>query len=568
MKKLFIIIKHFFFPPPETPDWKRLLPYAFMGVLTLIIIVAVTQTWEYTNTVGFCGTTCHTMPPQYETNLASVHARVTCDDCHLGRAPFAEQIGRKVHDSWATFSAMVTGTYNYPIVARNMRPARDACETCHYPEKFSDDSKRDITRFKENVDNEAYTTYLILKTGGGSSRQGLGKGIHWHVENPVFFYAVDETRQKIPYVRVVNPDGSKKEYLDIESGFDPASISDDKLEQVDCITCHNRTAHKIDQPKDAVDGLLARGLISSKLPDIRRKALQVLQQPYTSLQEANDNIAKLPIFYQNNYPDVAAAQKTDIDQVVSALQDVYKRSVYFDQKMDWDTHPNDIGHLSAAGCFRCHDGKHLTTSGEAIRLECNVCHSIPVVAQGSQFVANIEIFRGPEPQSHQNTNWITLHREVFDNTCESCHTTDDPGGTSNTSFCSNSACHGVNWEYAGFDAPKLRETLQEQLQGISPEPTTTVPAAGVALTYKDSIGPILTAVCGSCHGQTKVAGLDVTTYQALMTGAKGRAVVLPGDLGKSPLVEIQTASQRHFGQLSPDQLEQVKNWIIAGAPEK
>jgi hypothetical protein len=62
--------------------------------------------------------------------------------------------------------------------------------------------------------------------------------------------------------------------------------------------------------------------------------------------------------------------------------------------------------------------------------------------------------------------------------------------------------------------------------------------------------------------------LDVTTYQALMAGAKGRAVVLPGDLGKSPLVEIQTASQRHFGQLSPDQLEQVKNWIIAGAPEK
>ena len=29
---------------------------------------------------------------------------------------------------------------------------------------------------------------------------------------------------------------------------------------------------------------------------------------------------------------------------------------------------------------------------------------------------------------------------------------DDPGGTSNTSFCSNSACHGNVFTYAGFDA--------------------------------------------------------------------------------------------------------------------
>ena len=68
---------------------------------------------------------------------------------------------------------------------------------------------------------------------------------------------------------------------------------------------------------------------------------------------------------------------------------------------------------------------------------------------------DIEISRGPEPDSHKNPNWITGHRDYFDRSCQKCHTVTDPGGTSDTSFCSHSAGHGPVWEFAGFDAPGL-----------------------------------------------------------------------------------------------------------------
>jgi len=43
-------------------------------------------------------------------------------------------------------------------------------------------------------------------------------------------------------------------------------------------------------------------------------------------------------------------------------------------KVTADTHSNNIGHKDFAGCFRCHDGKHVSKTNQAIRLECNICH--------------------------------------------------------------------------------------------------------------------------------------------------------------------------------------------------
>src|SRR3972149_5945280 len=90
----------------------------------------------------------------------------------------------------------------------------------------------------------------IMNTGGGTSREGLGFGIHWHIENPVDFIALDEERQVIPYVRVQNEDGSYTEYVDTGSGFDTANIDASQLERMDCMSCHTRTSHIRDQPDE------------------------------------------------------------------------------------------------------------------------------------------------------------------------------------------------------------------------------------------------------------------------------------------------------------------------------
>jgi hypothetical protein len=57
----------------------------------------------------------------------------------------------------------------------------------------------------------------------------LGKGIHWHIGNKVEYYATDVDDQTIPYVRVTNDDGTTTDYVDVESGFDPASIDESQL---------------------------------------------------------------------------------------------------------------------------------------------------------------------------------------------------------------------------------------------------------------------------------------------------------------------------------------------------
>ena len=587
VKRILGRLRDFFLPPSGTPMWIRVLPYAVLGVLTLIVLVTGAYAWDYTNSPAFCGTTCHTMPPEYAAYSVSPHARVDCVECHIGKSFIATRITRKAGDIGHIIS-MTFSTYEYPIYATKMRPSRETCELCHFPEKFSDDSFREIKRYSNDEANTAVSIYLILKTGGGNRREGLGRGIHWHIENPVFYMSSDPLEQKIPYIRVVADDGSITEYIDSESGIMPGTIGVDKLKRVDCITCHNRITHLIPQPENAVDGLLARGGISVSIPEIRRNVMEISHLKYDSNQSALDTIAGLEGYYQEKYPDFYASNSHLVKYAVAAIQKVYSQSVFPDQKITWDTHPSNVGHEYFPGCMRCHDGKHLNAAGEAIRLECNLCHSIPVIADPNKFVANIEISRGPEPQSHRNPHWINLHNKAIDATCSTCHKMDDAGGTSNTSFCSNSACHGTVWKFAGFDAPSLRTVLQEQLKEIAPTPTptpvvTTAPATTqvgeasptpsgeeLALTYAGAIGAIFQQRCDGCHGGQDVImnGLNLTTYQTLMTGGIDGPAVTPGDPENSLLVQKVAGTQPHFAQLTPQELDLVKKWIAAGAPEK
>ncbi len=405
----------------------------------------------------------------------------------------------------------------------------------------------------------------MLKTGGGSKRLGLGKGIHWHIENQVYYLPTDPEEQDIPFVRVVNDDGSTTDYTEVGSGVDPAGVQAGDLKEMDCITCHNRITHLVYQPEDTVDRLLAQGLISAQIPEIRRKAVEVMRASYPTMEAAEQGIAALADFYSTTYADYAAENTPAIREAIAAIQTAYRDSVFIDQKVDWDAHPNNIGHLSAPGCFRCHDGKHLTQEQTAIRLECNLCHAIPVVSASDKFVSNIEISRGPEPQSHLNTNWIQLHRDAFDASCSNCHNTANAGGTDNSSFCSNSACHGTAWTFAGFDAPELRAILAEQL----PRPTPTQPSAPAEapLTYNGAIGGLLQARCTMCHGTGGQKGLDMTTYASLMQGSESGPVIVAGDVAGSLLIQVQSAAQPHFSQLTSDELKLVSDWIAAGAPE-
>ena len=81
-------------------------------------------------------------------------------------------------------------------------------------------------------------------------------------------------------------------------------------------------------------------------------------------------------FYETKYPDVAKSKQPEIRSAIDETKRIYGLTFFPEMKLDWRTHPNNIGHLDFQGCFRCHDGNHVSPEGKAIPKECNSCHTV------------------------------------------------------------------------------------------------------------------------------------------------------------------------------------------------
>ena len=143
-----------------------------------------------------------------------------------------------------------------------------------------------------------------------------------------------------------------------------------------------------------------------------------------------------------------------------------------------------------------------------------------------------------------------------DDLLEGCHDVSNPGGTDDSSFCANSACHAVEWKFAGLDATKIIE-----LTNVLAETLPTYPDSD--LNWHDLVGPILNARCVACHGGT--AGLDLDTYEKALSGGNLGPAILPGNAQESLLIQLQL--EGHPNSLAPRELEWIEQWINAGAPE-
>jgi cytochrome b subunit of formate dehydrogenase len=95
--------------------------------------------------------------------------------------------------------------------------------------------------------------------------------------------------------------------------------------------------------------------------------------------------------------------------------------------------------------------------------------------------------------------------------------------------------------------------------------TSATPAS--SLTWDNAIGVLLQAKCGTCHGSAATAGLNLSTYVDAIKGGNSGPVIVPGDAANSLIVQKQQAGG-HPGQLTPDEIEQLVEWINAGALEK
>lgn len=101
----------------------------------------------------------------------------------------------------------------------------------------------------------------------------------------------------------------------------------------------------------------------------------------------------------------------------------------------------------------------------------------------------------------------------------------------------------------------------------TPDSTPSTPAVASDLTWDNSIGALFQAKCTTCHGVGALGGLNLSTYTDAMKGGASGAVIVPGDGANSLLVTRQQAGG-HPGQLTPEEIAQVIEWIDAGAIEK
>jgi hypothetical protein len=259
-----------------------------------------------------------------------------------------------------------------------MRPARDTCEQCHWPEKIHGDKTRVIHEYAADEKNTETVTTLQVHVGGGSERLGIARGIHWHMNlaNVVEYISTDDKRQVIPWVRVTDRLGGVREYT--AEGVTPDQLAKGEHRRMDCMDCHNRPSHQIAAtPERAVDELIARDAIPRALPFVRRETVKALKGGYPTQEAAGEGISRaLRDFYRSQLPQAGASQQQDVERAVQAADSIYRRNVFPGMNVQFGTYPNNIGHIDFPGCFRCHDDNHKAKDGKTITQDCEACHKI------------------------------------------------------------------------------------------------------------------------------------------------------------------------------------------------
>ncbi|MBT8211897.1 MAG: NapC/NirT family cytochrome c, partial [Acidimicrobiia bacterium] len=326
---------------PSDPRYMRNL-WLFLGLTGVFIAIvgwSGFKAYEATDSVSFCGESCHVMDPQNVTYQNGPHARVACVECHIG--PGGSFWVKSKIDGIRQVIATATNSYDRPIKTpvEDLRPAQETCEGCHWPEQFFGQKLIDRTYFRTDEANSPWTISLLVNVGGGNPRTGELEGIHWHMlsDIEVEYIATDERRQEISWVRSTDPEtGEVTVYADADREYPDPDDPDTEIRSFDCMDCHNRPSHSFQPPATSLNLELTNGNLSSELPFIRRLGLDLLNAEYETHDEATAAIADgLQNFYNTEYPDEADDFADRIRQATEVLQRVYVNNFFPEYKTDY-----------------------------------------------------------------------------------------------------------------------------------------------------------------------------------------------------------------------------------------
>jgi hypothetical protein len=407
------------------PRQRRRFVLISMASSVLMVVLAFSgyNAFLLTESVGFCGSTCHTqMGPEMAAYQHSPHAHVACVECHVGGGA-GSYVASKANGV-KQLAGVIFHSYDTPIPTpiKGLRPAKETCQECHWSEQpwGSQLYQRPHFRYDEKATPEQIS--MFIKIGGGAGPYGTG--IHWHmaVENEVTYVADDDHLQSIPWVRVKRPDGTATEYFRKFNPVDPAALPGMAHRTMDCIDCHNRPAHAFETPDVAIDRALAAGVVPASLPYVKSVSVDTLSGEYSTREFAHAGIAKsVRAFYAEKYPDVLATRAQDVNTLIKGLVDIYDANVFPEMKVSWKTYPSNLGHRNSAGCFRCHDNQHVSPEGRVLVSDCTVCHTQPqrgpLSPTGTPAIGPVSEDWHPwqTPEKHLK---IEKHKNIL---CHECH---------------------------------------------------------------------------------------------------------------------------------------------------
>lgn len=401
---------------------QRRLSAGLLGLAFIFVFASAFgsyRAYEYTESVEFCGKTCHSvMKPEFVAFHASSHARLRCVDCHVGSG--AEWYARSKLSGARQLYSLAFGTYSKPIntPVHNLRPANETCAQCHWPSKFHGSQLQAFNHYAYDEKNTLRQMRMLINVGGGDPEAGPVAGIHWHMNlaNDIQYIAMDTHRQVIPWIRVKDRQGTVTEYYDRSRPLTAEQIAAGKKRTMDCVDCHNRPAHVYLPPDLAVNQSFSAGKLDPSLPFLKRQTVAALSGSYSTESEAIGSIAKsLNSFYETGHPEVYSQKQDLIKSAIQETQRLYRTYFFPEMKTNWETHPNNIGHFYSSGCFRCHDGEHVSASGKVIRNDCNICHTVLSDSANPPRVSISPVFQHP----------VDLGG-LAERKCETCHKANEP----------------------------------------------------------------------------------------------------------------------------------------------
>jgi nitrate/TMAO reductase-like tetraheme cytochrome c subunit len=411
-------------PYLDLNDLRHRNAFIIFTVATIIILFLSTlgsfKAYHITESVEFCGTLCHkVMEPEHTAYQNSPHANVTCVDCHVG-AGASWYIKSKLSGLHQVYAVM-TKTYPSPIETplHDLRPARETCEKCHWPQKFYARSMQTNKYFLSDSLNSEWDIMLQMKTGPEYVGLGLREGIHWHINSNVKIEYISEKdkREVINWVKCTNSStGVVTVYKDEANQVTDSTINAASSRTMDCIDCHNRPSHNYNSPKVYFDKAMLTGAVSKQIPFIKKLSMRVLYHQYTNKDSAliaiKDSITN---YYKTSYAEFYAKNSDIINSSIESINKGFSQNTFPAMKVTYAAYPEHIGHLETNGCFRCHNNTFKSPDGKVISRDCNLCHSI--VGQGKPGAMQITNVRESLAFIHPvdiNDAWKEMN-------CSDCH---------------------------------------------------------------------------------------------------------------------------------------------------